>query len=117
MDYVSADAPTLPISEVITFDILMQQVTMATNLSPSFDKWCSLFFALLSGAAAASMLLVAPRGLLNIDTTGATRALSHASASVLSQRGWEPDAQGGPHSTLHCHPCYSLQVRHAACTL
>ncbi|KAL3162534.1 hypothetical protein ABBQ32_010188 [Trebouxia sp. C0010 RCD-2024] len=68
-------------------------VTMATNLSPSFDKWCSLFFALLSGAAAASMLLVAPRGLLNIDTTGATRALSHASASVLSQRGWEPDAQ------------------------
>ncbi|KAL3141082.1 hypothetical protein ABBQ38_003438 [Trebouxia sp. C0009 RCD-2024] len=68
-------------------------VTMATNLSPSFDKWCSLFFAVLSGAAAASVLLVAPRGLLNIDTTGATRAFSHASAAVLSQRGWEPDAQ------------------------
>lgn len=112
MDYVSSQAPTLAISQLITFDILMQQVTMATNLSPSFDKWCSLFFAVLSGAAAASVLLVAPRGLLNIDTTGATRAFSHASAAVLSQRGWEPDAQGGLRNTLHCHPCYSLRVRH-----
>ena len=78
----------------------MQQVTVATNLSPSFDKWCSLFFAVLSGAAAAVVLLVAPRGLLNIDTTGATRALSHASASLLSQRGLEPDAPGGLRNTF-----------------
>lgn len=84
------------------FVVLLHQVTVATDLSPSFDKWCSLLFAVLSGAAAAAVLLVCPRGLLNIDTTGATRAISHASASVLSQRGWEPDAQGGLRNTSHC---------------
>ena len=71
----------------------MRQVTVSTDLSPSFDKWCSLFSAVLSGAAAAAVLLLCPRGLLSIDTAAATRTLSQATAAMLSQRGLEPDAQ------------------------
>lgn len=80
-------------SQLATSGWLPQQVTVATDLSPSFDKWCSLFFAILSGAAAAAALLACPRGVLSIDTEAATSALSQATAALLSQRGLKPDAQ------------------------
>lgn len=92
----------------------MQQVTMATDLSSSFDKWCSLFVAILSGAAAAAVLLLCPRGVLSIDTAAATSTLSQATAAMLSQRGLEPDAQVRYESSLTIL-CFlsSLDVRPA----
>lgn len=81
----------LPASQLAAIGCLMQQV--ATDLSPLFDKWCSLFFATLSGAAAAAVLLSCPRGVLSIDTGAATTTLTQATAAILSQRGLGPDAQ------------------------
>lgn len=84
----------------------MQQVTVATDLAPSFDKWCSFTFAILSGAAAAAVLLLCPRGVLDIDTAAATSTISHATAAMLSQRGLEADAQvcyAKPLTSLLCH--------------
>ena len=83
----------LAASQLAAIGCLTQQVTVATDLSPSFDKWCSLFFAILSGAAAAAVLLWCPRGVLSIDTAAATSTLSQATAAMLSQRGLEPNAK------------------------
>ena len=84
---------------------------MATDLSPAIDKWCSLFSAILSGAAAAAALLLCPRGLLSIDTAAATSTLSQATAAMLSQRGLEPEAQVCYESPLTLSVLGSLHVK------
>lgn len=78
---------------------LLQQVTVATELSPAIDKWCSLLFATLSGMIAAAVLLACPRGMLSLDTARATSTLSQASGALLRRKGWSEDAQvcAAPH--------------------
>ena len=65
---------------------LLQQVTILTDLSPSFDKWCTIGFMVLSGVAAMAVLDLCPKGVLSFDTQAASEALSHATGNLMRSK-------------------------------
>ena len=64
----------------------MQQVTLLTELSPTFDKACTAGFAILSGLAAMVVLTACPQGILSFDTKTAAQTLSQASGALLRNK-------------------------------
>lgn len=80
-------------------------VTILTDLSPSFDKWCTIGFMVLSGVAAMAVLGLCPKGVLSFDTQAACEALSHATGNLMRSKA---TTEGGKCSIWQTHlyiPC------------
>ena len=80
-------------------------MTVLTDLSPSFDKWCSLVFGLLAGMAVLAVLVLAPANLLSFDIPAACKGLSHALGGLLRSRATTPE--GKVHCVAECR-CHAI---------
>lgn len=82
--------------------VWVQQVTLLTELSSTFDKACTAGFAILSGSAALAVLTACPQGILSFDTKAAAHTLSQASGALLRNKATTEAGKVPPSSAWAC---------------
>ena len=69
------------------------QVNLMSRMTPNSDKGFSIAAAVVSGAAALTLLLKAPAWLLALDTDAASQAFSQATGSLMRSKAATAEAQ------------------------